>query len=217
MSDPIVSLQGTPEWIAARIGKVTASRISDMMAKTKSGWGASRKNYAAELLAERLTAQAAEGYVSFEMKRGIELEPEARAAYEWYRDETVELTGFVAHPRIALSGASPDGLVGKDGLVEFKCPNTATHVATLLGGEISNDYILQCQFQMACTGRKWDDWVSYDPRLPEHMRLFVRRVPRDEEKIAEIEREVQAFIAEIDETVNKLAALYPHPLLKEAA
>lgn len=201
-------IQQSPEWFAARLGRVTASRVSDMIAKTKSGWGASRANYAAQLVAERLSGIAAESYSNAAMRHGTETEPEARAAYAFYADCAVQEVGFVPHPRIKMAGASPDGYVGDDGNVEIKCPNTATHIETLLGGAVPGKYITQIQFQLACTGRAWADFVSYDPRMPENMRFFVRRVMRDDTVIADLERETIAFLAEIDKTVSDLTARY---------
>lgn len=209
----MADLQRTPEWFQARLGKVTASRISDVMARTKTGWGAGRKNYMAELVAERLTGTRAEGFVNAAMQWGTDMEPEARAAYEFYRDATVVEAGFELHPTIADSGASPDGLVGDDGLIEIKCPGTAQHIETLLGGTVAEKYILQMQWQMACTGRQWCDFISYDPRLPESMRMFCDRVKRDDDLIATMEKAVVDFLAELDRTVNSLKATYE----KEAA
>lgn len=200
--------QGSPEWKAQRCGKVTASRISDLLAKTKTGWGASRANYAAELVAERLTGTPAEGFESAAMKWGTEKEPDAKAAYEFMADAVVEPAEFVPHPTIPDTGASPDGYVGSEGLVEIKCPNTATHIETLMGGSVPSKYVLQMQWQMACTGRQWCDFVSFDPRMPPAMQLFVRRLDRDAAKIAEIEAEVARFLDEIGATVSKLRALY---------
>jgi len=200
--------QGSPEWHAMRCGKVTASRIADMLAKTKTGWGASRANYKAQLVAERLTGIVAEGYTNAAMEWGKEKEAEARAAYGFYTNEPVELVSFVNHPVMPMAGASPDALVGAGGLVEIKCPNTATHIETLLGGSVPGKYQFQMQWQMACTDRGWCDFVSYDPRMPEDMRLFVKRLERDEEAIAMIERETRAFLAEIDETVSQLTKMY---------
>jgi len=200
--------QGSDEWKQLRCGKVTASRIADMLAKTKTGWGASRANYKAQLVAERLTGVVAEGFTNAAMEWGKEKEAQARAAYGFYTNETVELIDFVTHPVMLMSGASPDALVGMDGLVEIKCPNTATHIETLLGGSVPGKYQFQMQWQMACTGRWWCDFVSYDPRMPEDMRLFVRRLERDEEAIAMIERETRAFLAEIDATVAQLTSMY---------
>lgn len=200
--------QGSPEWFAARIGKVTASRIADVTARIKTGWGASRANYMAQLIAERLTGTVAETFTNDAMRWGTEKEPEARAAYEFYSDASVELVGFVPHPTIEMSGASPDGLVGTDGLVEFKCPNTATHIDTLLSGGIDDKYIKQMQWQMACTGRAWCDWVSYDPRMPENMRLHVERVARDNVFIGGLEKDVAAFLAEVAQRVEALQARY---------
>lgn len=200
--------QGSPEWHAMRCGKVTASRIADMLAKTKTGWGASRANYKAQLVAERLTGIVAEGYTNAAMEWGKEKEAEARAAYGFYTNEPVELVSFVNHPVMPMAGASPDALVGAGGLVEIKCPNTSTHIETLLGGSVPGKYEFQMQWQMACTDRGWCDFVSYDPRMPEDMRLFVRRLERDDELISMIEKETRAFIAEIDETVAQLTKMY---------
>jgi putative phage-type endonuclease len=199
---------GTPEWFAARLGKLTASRIADALARTKSGWGASRANYMAELVAERLTGVPADGYVSAAMQRGTEMEPEARAAYEFRHGVDVEPGGFVPHPQIADAGASPDGLVGTGGLIEIKCPHTSTHIETLLGAPIAQRYVMQMQWQMACTGRAWCDFVSYDPRLPEAMRLHVTRVARDDALIETIEKDVLEFLSEIAAKVEALRQRY---------
>ena len=196
--------QYSPEWFAERAGKATASRIADIVAKTRNGWGASRKNYMAELVAERLTGQPAESYTNAAMQWGIDTEPDARAAYEFYTGNEVKLVGFVPHPKILNSGASPDGLVSKSGLTEIKCPNTATHIDTLLGAAIPDKYIVQMQWQMACTGRNYCDFVSFDPRMPEELRLFVERMERDNERIKELEEHVEAFLAEVSEKVVKL-------------
>lgn len=199
--------QGSEDWFKARLGKVTASRVADVIAKTKSGWGASRQNYMAQLIAERLTGTVAESFTSAAMQHGVETEPQARAAYEFFQDETVEQVGLVPHPSIQMSAASPDGLVGDDGMVEIKCPNTAMHIDTLLGGTVPSKYETQMQWQMACTGRKWVDFVSYDPRLPANLSLFVARVPRDDKRIAELETLVREFLGEVDAKVAALSAL----------
>jgi putative phage-type endonuclease len=199
--------QGSPEWLAARVGKVTASRVADVCAKTKTGWGASRANYMAELIAERLTGQPAQQYVNAAMQWGTDCEPQARAAYEFMQDATVEQVGLVPHPSIPMSAASPDGYVDADGMLEIKCPNTATHVDTLLGQAVPEKYITQMQWQMACAGRKWCDFVSYDPRLPANLSLFVARVARDDKRIAELEAMVREFLTELDAKVSALLAL----------
>jgi putative phage-type endonuclease len=201
-------LQRSDEWYAARLGKVTASRIADVCARTKSGWGASRKNYLAELIAERLTGVPTNGFVNAAMQWGTDMEPEARLAYEFYRDATVLEVGFVPHPSIAETGASPDGLVGADGLVELKCPGTATHIETLRGGSLPEKYFLQMQWQMACTGRAWCDFASYDPRMPESMRLFVDRVKRDDDAIQAIEKDVTDFLNDLRAIVRDLRGRY---------
>ncbi len=204
--------QGSPEWFAIRCGKVTASRVADVVAKTKTGWGASRANYMAELIAERLTGETAASYTNAAMQWGAEKEPDARAAYEFRTDTTVEPIGFASHPTIPMSGASPDGLVGKDGLVEIKCPNTATHIDTLLGDSLAGKYNTQIQWQLTCTSRKWCDFVSFDPRMPEAMRLFVARVKRDDKLIAELESAVTVFLGDLDERVNALTSRYGQPV-----
>lgn len=201
-------VQGSEAWLAARLGKVGASRMGDLMAKTKSGWGASRTNYAAELIAERLTGKPAEKYSNAAMAWGTDHEADARALYEFLHDCEVRTVGLVTHPSIADSLASPDGLVGHDGLVEIKAPNTSTHLQTLLGGGIDSRYLLQMAWQMACTGRAWCDFCSYDPRLPAEMQMHVTRVKRDDEIIDNLEREVTAFLAEIDDTVQALRTRY---------
>jgi putative phage-type endonuclease len=198
--------QRTDDWFQARLGKVTASRVADVVAKTKNGYSASRENYMADLIVERLTGQKASSFSNAAMEWGTEQEPNARAAYSARTGELVEEVGFIDHPTIALSGASPDGLVS-EGIVEFKCPNTATHLEYLLAGKPPEKYVTQMQWQMACTGRPWCDFVSFDPRLPEHLQMLVVRVPRNEVRIIELEDEVRKFLAELDDKVKKLQEL----------
>lgn len=200
--------QRTDEWFNARLGKVTASRIADLMARTKTGWGASRDNYRAQLVTERLTGVPADSFTSAAMQWGTDQEPAARECYEFMTGATVVETGFVPHPAIAMAGASPDGLVEHDGLVEIKCPNTATHIDTLLGKPIADKYLKQMQWQMACTGRDWCDFASFDPRMPVTMQMRIIRVERDAAMIGEIEAAVVAFLAEVDGQVADLCARY---------
>ena len=200
--------QGSAEWFALRAGKVTASRVADVIAKTKTGPSALRQNYLAQLVAERLTGTVADSYSNEAMKWGTEKEPDARSAYEFYSVAPVMPAGFVVHPVIGMSGASPDGYVGEAGLIEIKCPNTATHIETLLGATVPGKYITQMQWQMACTGRAWCDFVSYDPRMPEDMRLFVKRVARNDEIIDELEVAVRVFLSDVAATVVQLEKLY---------
>ncbi len=201
--------QGTPEWFAQRCGKVTASRVADVIAKTKSGYAASRKNYMAQLVAERLTQTVSDSYSNAAMQWGIETEPQARAAYSLFHAGNMEVTEaeFVVHPVMDFAGASPDGYVGKSGLVEIKCPNTATHIDTLLSGKIPAKYITQMQWQMACTSRGWCDFVSFDPRLPDYLSTFVSRVEWNPETTKKLEAEVSAFNQEICATLNALNKL----------
>lgn len=196
--------QRTEEWYKARLGKVTASRVADVLAKTKTGVSASRANYLTELVVERLTGQQAEFYTNDAMQWGTDTEPQARMAYEAHKNVLVDEEGFIDHPSISNFGCSPDGLIGDDGLIEIKCPNSKTHIDTLLSGKAPSKYIPQMQTQMAVTGRQYCDFVSFDPRLPEDLQLFVTRVERDDEYIAKLEEEVSAFLKEVDETVTKL-------------
>ena len=200
--------QGSDAWVAARLGRVTASRVADVIARTKSGPSASRANYMAELVAERLTGARGETFTNAAMQWGTDNEAEARMAYEFRTDATVEQVGFILHPTIDMAGASPDGLVLTDGLVEIKCPNTATHIETLLTGSIPGKYVTQIEWQMACTGRSWCDFASFDPRLPEEMRLFVKRFDRDDKRISEMEEQVREFLFELDTTVRRLSERY---------
>jgi len=196
--------QGTPEWFAARLGNVTASRVADVIAKTKSGYSASRENYMAQLICERMTNTVAESYTNAAMQWGTETEPLARAAYESLADVLVDEVGYVQHPRIERAGASPDGLIGLFGLLEIKCPNTATHIDTLISEQVPTKYITQMQWQMVCTGRAWCDFVSFDPRLPNGLQVFVKRVEFDTEYAATLEIEVVKFLAELDTKISKL-------------
>jgi putative phage-type endonuclease len=196
--------QRTDDWFAARLGKVTASRIGDVMAKTKTGYSASRANYMAQLVVERLTNRKEESYTNAAMQWGTDTEPLARSAYEVAKNVLVQEVGFIQHPTIEMSGASPDGLVGDDGMVEIKCPNTATHIETVLSNNIDNKYILQMMWQMRCTNRKWCDFVSFDPRMPEELQLKVIRVEFDQGTIDQIESEVKEFLSEVDKKVHKL-------------
>jgi putative phage-type endonuclease len=200
--------QRSPEWFAARLGKVTASRVAELMATTKSGYSASRANYMAELICERLTGSTAERYSNAAMQWGTDNEGAAKEAYAFIANATVEDIGFCQHPSIADFGASPDGLIGSDGLIEVKCPNTATHIETLLTDGIEGKYHTQMQVQMACTSRGWCDFVSFDPRLPVEMTLWVKRVERNAARITEIESEVRKFLTEMEGKISALNSRY---------
>ncbi|NOU05328.1 MAG: YqaJ viral recombinase family protein [Hyphomicrobiaceae bacterium] len=201
--------QNSPEWFEARRGKVTASRLSDVLAKSAKGYSAGRANYAADLVIERLTGTTIENIITTKpMEWGKENEDNARMQYQFLTGARCERVGLVMHPRITMACASPDRLVDDDGLLEIKCPNTATHIKTLLGGAIDSAYLQQMHWQLACTGRKWVDFVSYDPRLPPEFQLEVRRIPRDPIKLAEIERDVITFLKEVDDTVSELNAKF---------
>lgn len=200
--------QGSEAWRQIRCGKVTASRVADVIAKTKSGWGTSRANYMAQLISEQLTGTVAESFTSSAMQWGTQVEPDARAAYEFRADNDVNKIGFIVHPVIDMSGASPDGLIGESGMLEIKCPLTATHIDTLSNQKVPGKYITQMQWQMACSGRAWCDFCSYDPRMPESMQLFVKRVPRDDVYIASLESDVRVFFCELDAKISALNAIY---------
>ncbi len=196
--------QKSPEWFAARLGKATGSRIAEIVAKTKSGDSASRGNYMAQLVIERLTNKQEESYSNDFMDWGNLQEPFARAAYEAATNVLVDEVGMITHPRIEMSGASPDGLVGDDGLVEIKCPKTATHIETLLSKTVPGKYNIQMQWQMACTDRSWCDFVSFDPRMPEGLQMFLKRVHRDDALIKTLEGEVIKFLKEVDSKLEQL-------------
>ena len=196
--------QRTEEWFKQRLGKVTASAIANVIAKTKTGPSASRENYSTQLTLERLTGQQAEFYTNAAMEWGTATEPQARQHYEIYRDVFVDEVGFITHPTIEMAGASPDGFVGEDGLVEIKCPESKTQMETLLNQKVPTKYMPQMQWQLACTGRKWCDFVSFDPRMPENLQIFVQRVEKNDLYIKMLEEEVTLFLAEIDEKVKIL-------------
>lgn len=199
--------QGTDEWRLDRLGFVTASRVADVMAKTKNGESASRKNYMMQLLCERLTGTVTEGFTSDAMLRGIELEPLARSEYEIINGLLVSECGSIQHPEIKWFSASPDGVVGNDGLLEIKCLGTAAHVNFLLNGEIPERYKWQMLAQMECTGRKWADYLQFDDRLPKHLRCKVVRYHYDAEKAVFMLAEIKCFLAELDEIIKKLENL----------
>lgn len=196
--------QQTPEWFAARLGKVTASRVADAIARTKSGYSASRENYATELALERIMGYSQPGYTSPAMQWGIATEPEARAAYEMARGDMVAGCGLIDHPTIEMSGASPDGLIGSNGLLEIKCPESKQHLEYLRLSTAPAKYKPQIQWQLACTGRAWCDFVSYDPRFPEPLRLHIVRVDRDAEYIASVELEVVEFLKQVAAVVAEI-------------
>jgi len=206
MTSPVPNCeQGTPEWLQLRCGKVTASRMADILAEIKKGEAAARRNYRAELVCEILTNIPVEQYVSKEMQWGTDTEPFARAAYELAKDATVEPAGFAIHSRMPRFGASPDGLVGSDGVLEIKCPTTSTHLECLLTGAIPSEHYAQMRAELACTGREWVDFVSFDPRLPSHLQLFVKRFYRDAAKIAAMEAKVVEFLGEVDGVLQQLS------------
>jgi len=204
--------QGTEAWFADRLGKVTASRLADVLAKTKTGYSASRTNYMTQLVLERITQTKAESYSNAAMQWGTEQEPFARAAYEAHTGQMVEEVGFIPHPDIEAAGASPDGLVGDDGMVEIKCPSSSTALEVWLTHSQGNNpvdakYYAQMQWQMRCADRSWCDYVVFDPRMPAKAQLFVHRVNRDEKFIAEAEDEVITFLTELDIKVESLKSI----------
>jgi putative phage-type endonuclease len=194
--------QRSEEWFQARLGKVTASRVADVLAKIKSGESASRRNYKIQLVSERLTGERQETYVNQAMQDGIDREFYARERYVQQFGE-VEEVGFIQHPTLE-AGASPDGLVGTDGIIEIKCPMGSTHTETLMTQEVPSKYVPQIQFQLLVTGRKWCDFVSYNPMFPENLQVFVRRVFANKEYQQELEDEVKQFLKEVDDVISKL-------------
>jgi putative phage-type endonuclease len=191
--------QRSDEWFSARLGFATASRMNDALAGSET---AARRGYLIQLVTERLTEQQQESYNTPAMQRGTDLEPVARMAYE-SKNGFVDKTGFHKHPSIEWFGASPDGLVGDDGLVEIKCPNSTTHVDYILEGKVPTKYKRQMMAQLACTGRKWCDFVSFDNRLPEHLQLFVVRFEPKPEEIAKLEEGVIKFLNDVQKEFDK--------------
>jgi putative phage-type endonuclease len=206
MTDAAI-IQRSPEWFAARCGSLGASQLADALAKTKSGWGASRANLRAKLVVERLTGQQEESFTSAAMQWGVDKEEEARIAYSFLTGRNVVEVGLYKHPTIIGSHASPDGLVDDDGCLEIKCPNSATHIETLKSNQVAHKYLLQMQWQMACADRQWCDFVSFDPRMPDHLMLYIQRVQRDDDMLATLESEVRAFLAEVDKDVKALSKI----------
>ena len=201
--------QGTENWFADRLGKVTASRLADVLAKTKTGYSASRTNYITQLVLERITNTRAESYSNAAMQWGTEQEPFARAAYEAHTGQMVEEVGFIPHPDIEAAGASPDGLVGNDGMVEIKCPSSSTVLEVWLthsqgGNAVDAKYYAQMQWQMRCANRAWCDYVVFDPRMPAKAQLFIFRVERNPDWLKIAEDEVTTFLAEVDAKVVAL-------------
>lgn len=206
-------IQGTPEWLAARAGSLGASSVGDALAKTKTGWGASRANLKARLVTERITGNPVDSFTNAAMQRGHDLEPQARAMYAFHSGRDVVEVGIVLHPSIKHSHCSPDGLVGDDGMVEIKCCGAARHIEMLTDSAPEDRYIKQCIWQLACTGRQWVDLTYFHPDVPEQMQLVIHRITRDDAVIAEMEADVSAFLAEVAATVADLEARY----MREAA
>jgi putative phage-type endonuclease len=194
--------QGSEAWHQLRLGKVTASRVADLLAKTKTGPSASRGNYLIELALQRVTKTIEESYTNAAMEWGTQTEPQARVAYEVKTGNFVDQVAFIDHPTIAGFGCSPDGIVDSDGLIEIKCPNSATHWSYIKANEPPNKYFIQMQAQMSVTGAKWCDFVSFDPRMPERSQLLVVRVMRDPEYILYMEAEISSFLKEVEKEVQ---------------
>lgn len=215
-------VQGTIEWFSARCGRVTASEVANAISiaktgKNKGGSTEGRKTYLASIVAEILTGEPdMEGYITGSMNRGRDEEPLARAAYEVATDLDVSLVGFVLHPTIERAGCSPDALVGPDGLLEIKNPKTKNHIAYMLSGELPEEYEPQVMFSLACTEREWCDFVSYDSRMPPGLRIFCKRVYRNEERIREINEGVVQFLEEADDIIRRLRPMVEEPAPKVA-
>lgn len=202
--------QGSEEWLLARCGSLGASQLNEALATTKSGWGASRENLKNRIIAERLTGVPAETFKNAAMEWGTAQEDAARKAYEAHTGTFVDEMGIAIHPVLKHTHASPDGLVGDDGLIEIKCPNTTTHIETLKAKKAPNKYMNQMLWQMRCTDRQWCDFVSFDPRLPDHLQLFVVRVERDDAAIAELEAKVTEFLTEVEREIEQLNREFSH-------
>jgi len=194
--------QGSHDWLMSRVGKISASRMADVMAKTKTGYGAARERYASQLIAERISNKPVSQFISAAMQHGIDTEKEAREFYEGFYDCEVKQVGFIEHPTMVYAGASPDGLVGDDGLLEIKCPETTTYFDVILYDSPPDKYVLQCQWQMACTNTSWCDLMFYDNRVPDEYAHKVFRIYRDEARIEQLEREVENFNDEINRRIG---------------
>ncbi|WP_175869146.1 lambda exonuclease family protein [Bartonella gabonensis] len=201
--------QRTAQWFQARLGKVTASNIYNVISKTAKGIPTSKyEDYKIKLITERLTGQTSPYYETEDMRWGIENEEDALREYEFIYDTEVTRCGFIQHPTIKMAGASPDGLIDKEGLIEIKCPRSTNHMRFFIDNEIKPEYLAQMQFQMASTGRKWCDFISYDPRFTgdsSHLRMKIKRIIRDEKQIEQINQAVESFLAEIEQEMQKLS------------
>jgi putative phage-type endonuclease len=196
--------QRSEEWFAARCGSLGASQLNEALATTKNGWGASRENLKNRIIAERLTGTPTESFTNAAMQWGVDQEDNARKAYEAHTGTFVDEMGIAFHSVLKHTHASPDGLVGDDGLLEIKCPNTTTHIETLKSQKVPSKYMNQMLWQMRCVDRQWCDYVSFDPRLPQHLQLFVKRVERDDVAIAELEAKVAEFLTEVECEIDEL-------------
>ncbi|GAA4667291.1 lambda exonuclease family protein [Bartonella pachyuromydis] len=201
--------QRTAEWFQARLGKVTASNIYNILSKTAKGLPTSKyDDYKIKLITERLTGQTSPYYETEDMKWGIENEEDALREYAFIYDTEVKRCGFIQHPTIQMAGASPDGFVGEDGLIEIKCPRSTNHSRFIINNEIKPEYLAQMQFQMACTGRKWCDFISYDPRFTRdasHLRMKIKRIYRDDKQIEQINQAVESFLVEIKQEIQRIS------------
>ncbi|WP_074380606.1 lambda exonuclease family protein [Bartonella doshiae] len=202
--------QRTAEWFQARLGKVTASNVYNIISKTAKGLPTSKyEDYKIKLMTERLTGETSQSYTTSAMQWGIEHEDDALKEYAFIYDTEVTRCGFIQHPTMEMAGASPDGFVGEDGLVEIKCPQSANHLRFFMDGNIKPEYIAQIQFQMACTGRKWCHFISYNPNFvgrSTRLRMKIKRILRDEKHIEEINKAVETFLAEIDQDMKQILA-----------
>ncbi|QEE11715.1 YqaJ viral recombinase family protein [Bartonella krasnovii] len=202
--------QRTAEWFQARLGKVTASNVYNVLSKTAKGMPTSKyEDYKIKLMTERLTEEISQSYITPAMQWGIDYEEDPLREYAFIYDTEVTRCGFIQHPTIQMAGASPDGLIGEDGLIEIKCPQSSNHLRFFIDGNIKSEYYAQMQFQMACTGRKWCDFMSYNPNFvgkSTGLRMKIKRINRDEEQIEQINQAVEIFLAEIDQEMQKILA-----------
>ncbi|AQX28205.1 MULTISPECIES: lambda exonuclease family protein [unclassified Bartonella] len=202
--------QRTAEWFQAHLGKVTTSNIYNLLNKTAKGLPTSKyEEYKIKLMTERLVGEISHSYTTSAMQRGIEYEEDALKEYAFIYDTEVTQCGFIQHPTIQMVGASSDGFVGENGLVEIKCPRSVNHLRFWITEKIKPEYLAQMHFQMACTGRQWCDFVSYDPRFSgqsAHLRLKVQRIHRNDEQIEAINQAVETFLEEIEQEIKQITA-----------
>ena len=194
-----MTLQTDPGWLHERQGKLGASRVKDALNVLKNGKPSETRNkLLMELVAERMTGASVDNVVTFDMRRGLDLEPDAIALYEFIRGVMCKPAAWIPHPEIANTGATPDSFVGHEGLLEVKCPRQTRLIEWPRLPDVPDEHRLQLIWQQACTGRQWTDFAAYCPDMPEGKQLLVRRFTATAEELETTAEGVKAFLAEVD-------------------